>query len=126
MNILKSLGAILAGIVFIVITHTLTDTVLESLGIYPPPSEGLWDTWKLLLAVGYRTVYNIGGGYVTASLAPSKPMMHVVILGLIGLVMSVIAVFVTMPMNLGPTWYPVVLAILAFPSVWLGGKLSKR
>ncbi|HEV8592644.1 MAG TPA: hypothetical protein VGQ55_11115 [Pyrinomonadaceae bacterium] len=63
---------------------------------------------------------------LTASLAPSRPMMHVVILCLIGLVMSLIAVFVTMPMNLGPTWYPVVLAILAFPSVWLGGKLAKR
>ena len=35
------IGAVLAGIVFIVVTHTATDLVLEALGIFPPPKEGL-------------------------------------------------------------------------------------
>ena len=126
MNVLKSIAAILAGIIFIVITHTLTDLVLESIGIFPQPSEGLHVTWMLVLATVYRTVYNVGGGYVTAMLAPSRPMTHATILGSIGLAMSTVAVFVTMPMDLGPAWYPIALAVLAFPSVWLGGKLATQ
>ena len=30
MNILKSIGAVLAGMIFIVATHTITDKILES------------------------------------------------------------------------------------------------
>ena len=38
MKILKGIGAVLAGIVFIVATHTGTDFVLESLGIFTQPN----------------------------------------------------------------------------------------
>jgi hypothetical protein len=78
-NILKGIGAILAGIVFIVVTHTATDFVLESLGILPKPSEGLHDTWLAVLATVYRSIYSIGGGYVTAALAPEPRMRYVLI-----------------------------------------------
>ena len=30
----------------------------------------------------------------------------------------------TIPMNLGPAWYPIALAVLALPSVWLGRKVK--
>ena len=40
MNALKGIGAILAGIVFIVVTHTATDFVLQKLGIFTPPDQG--------------------------------------------------------------------------------------
>ena len=36
MNVLKGIGAILAGIVFIVVSHSATDFVLEKLGIFTP------------------------------------------------------------------------------------------
>jgi len=39
MNILKGIGAIVAGIVFIVVTHTATDFVLEKFGIFTPPNQ---------------------------------------------------------------------------------------
>jgi hypothetical protein len=124
MKILKGIGAILAGIVFIVVTHTATDFVLEKLGIFPPPAQGFHITWMVVTATIYRSLYTIAGGYVTAALAPDPPMRYVWILGIIGLVISTLAAIATIPMQLGPAWYPIALAVLALPCVWLGGKLK--
>ena len=126
MNVLKGIGAILAGIVFIVVTHSATDLVLEKLGIFTPPHQRFDTTWMVVTATIYRSFYTIAGGYITAALAPDPPMRYVLILGLIGLVMSTLAAIATIPMNLGPAWYPIALAVLALPCVWLGGKLKTR
>ena len=126
MNVLKGIGAVLAGMVFIVVTHSGTDFVLESLGIFTQPNEGFHTTWMVVTATVYRSIYTIGGGYVTAALAPNPPMRWVLILGLIGTVMSTLAAIVTIPMRIAPSWYPIALAVLALPCVWLGGKLRTR
>ena len=126
MNILKGIGAILAGMIFIVVTHTATDLVLESLGIFPQPNEGFNTTWMVVTATIYRSIYTVGGGYVTAVLAPEPKMRYVLILGIIGLVISSLAAVATIPMKLGPAWYPIALAVLALPCVWLGGKLKTK
>lgn len=126
MNILKGIGAILAGIVFIVVTHTATDFVLQKLGIFTPPDQGFFTTWMVVTATIYRSIYTVGGGYLTAALAPDSPMRYVMILGLIGLAISTLAAIATIPMKLGPAWYPIALAVLALPCVWLGGKLRTR
>jgi hypothetical protein len=126
MKILKGIGAILAGFIFIVISHTATDFVLEKLGIFPPSQQGFNVTWMIVTATLYRTIYTVIGGYLTAALAPDPPMRYVMILGVIGLALGTIAAIVTIPMKLGPAWYPVALAVLALPSVWLGGKLRTR
>jgi len=125
-NALKGAGAILAGIVFIVVTHTATDFVLEKFGIFTPPNQKFDTTWMVVTATIYRSIYTIAGGYITAALAPDPPMQYVWILGLIGLVVSALAAIATIPMRLGPAWYPIALAVLALPCVWLGGKLRTR
>jgi len=124
MNILKGIGAILAGMIFIVVSHTGTDYVLETLGIFPPRNEGLHITWMVVTATIYRSIFTVVGGYITAALAPNPPMRYVLILGIIGLALGTIAAIVTIPMGLGPAWYPIALAVLALPCVWLGGKLK--
>lgn len=126
MNILKGIGAVLAGIVFIVVTHTVTDLVLEKLGIFPPPEQGLHITWMVVTATIYRSIFTVGGGYVTAALAPDRPLLYAVILGLFGIVASTAGAIVMIPRNLGPTWYPIALIVLALPCTWLGGKLKTR
>ena len=70
MNILRGIGALLAGMIFIVVTHTLTDLVLEKLGIFTPPTQDFNTTWMVVTALVYRCVYTVGGGYITAALAP--------------------------------------------------------
>ena len=126
MNLLKGIGAILAGIVFIVISHTGTDFVLEKLGIFTPPDQGFFVTWMVVTATIYRSIYTVIGGFITAALAPEPRMRYVIILGLIGLITSTLAAIATIPMKLGPAWYPIALAVLALPCVWLGGKLRTR
>ncbi len=126
MNILKGIGAILAGIIFIVVTHTATDFVLQKLGIFTPPDQGFHTTWMVVTATIYRSIYTVAGGYLTAALAPDRPMRYVLILGVIGTAAGIVAAIVTIPMQLGPAWYPIALAVLALPCTWLGGKLKTK
>jgi hypothetical protein len=80
----------------------------------------------VVTATIYRSIFTVGGGYITAALAPNPPMRYVMILGIIGLALGTLAAIVTIPMGLGPAWYPIALAVLALPCVWLGGKLKTR
>lgn len=121
MKTLKSIGAVLAGMIVIVVLSTLTDFILESNGVFPPATEGLYVTWMLALALFYRTVYGIIGGYVTSALAPSNPMKHAVVLGSIGTVLSIVGSVVGW--DLSSHWYPIALVITALPSTVAGCKL---
>jgi hypothetical protein len=122
--ILRSTVAVLAGFFAVVGLSIVTDAILENAGIFPPPSEGLFVTWMLLLAFGYRTVYNVIGGYITAALAPIKPVRHAFILGCVGTVGGGIGVYVGWDMS--DHWYPIALMVEAIPTCWLGGKLKSR
>ena len=99
MNILKGIGAIIAGLVFIVATHTGTDFVLEAFGIFTPPTEGLHTTWMVVTATIYRSIYTVEGGYITAALAPHPPMRYVMILGIVGVAAGTLGAIATIPME---------------------------
>jgi hypothetical protein len=120
----KSIVAVLAGFLTVFILSLGTDQVLHVLKVYPPWGQPMWSASLNLLALSYRLVYTILGGYVTARLAPRNPMRLVWILAWIGLVFGALGAVVglTHP-EIGPTWYPVALAILSFPAVLLGGYL---
>ena len=126
MNVLKSIGAVFAGLVFIFITHSGVDLILESLGIFTPPTERFDTTWMVVTATVYRTILSIAGCFLTGVLAPSRPMLHALVLGFIGLALATAAAVVTIPMNLGPAWYPIALAIVSVPCGWIGGLLAER
>jgi len=123
MNILKSIGAVLTGMIFIVVTHTGTDKILEGAGIFPPPDQGLHITWMLVTALVYRVLFQVAGSFLTAFLAPSKPFQHGMIIGVIGLILGSVAAVVAIPMHLSPAWYPIALALSAVPSAWLGATM---
>lgn len=122
-TLLKSIGAVLAGLIFIVITHTGTDAILKGAGVLPP-SHFFVGTGVILLVIGYRAVFSFIGCYLTAKLAPRHPMKHALILGLIGLALSSIGAIVAA--DLGPAWYAWTLAVISLPIAWLGGKLYER
>lgn len=122
---LKSIGAVLAGFLTVVILSTLTDAILEKLGVFPPiSSAGLFVTWMLILAFAYRSAYTVLGGYVTAMLAPKNPVNHVRTLGVLGTIGGVLGVIAGW--NLSAHWYPIALAVTAFPLTWWGGKLRAK
>lgn len=121
-KILKSIGAVIVGFATVAILSIVTDTVLEGLGILPTSSEsGAYVTWMLALALFYRSIFTLVGGYVTARLAPTNPTKHVyalMILGGIGGALGAISGW-----SLGNHWYPVALAVTGPIFVWFGGKL---
>jgi hypothetical protein len=53
-------------------------------------------------------------------------MGHALTLGIIGLVVAGAGAIATIPMNLGPVWYPIALALTSVPTAWLGGYLYLR
>lgn len=124
MNILKSIGAVVAGFLTVAVLSVGTDTVLEKAGILPVQSMGLFITWMLVMAFAYRAVYTVLGGYVTAWLAPSAPMKHVWVLAALGQLGGIAGVFAGW--NLSQHWYPIAIALTAIPLVWLGGWLKTR
>jgi len=119
----KSIGAVLAGLIFIVITHTATDAILEGAGVLPK-GHLFVGTGLILLVLGYRAVFSFIGCYLTARLAPHNPMKHALLLGLIGLALSAVGAIVAA--DLGPAWYAWTLAVISLPLAWLGGKLYVR
>lgn len=78
-----------------------------------------------LLALSYRCVYAAVGSYIAARFAPRNPMRHAMVLGLVGFVLSTAGAIATIPMNLGPAWYPIMIAVTALPCAWLGGVLHR-
>lgn len=122
----RSTAAILAGFLSVAILSLVTDQILHVLHVYPPWGQPMWDPRLNLLALAYRTVYTIFGGYLTARLAPRAPMRHVAIVGLIGTVMATAGAIAAIRLaDLGPNWYPIALAVSGFPCVWLGGLINQ-
>ncbi|HJR03382.1 MAG TPA: hypothetical protein VKA83_17230 [Methylomirabilota bacterium] len=119
----RSAGAVLAGLIAIVALSLGTDQVLHSLAVYPPWGQPMREPGLNLLALSYRIVYGVLGSYLTARLAPRAPMRHALILGAIGLVLSTAGAVVGIRMDLGPAWYPILLALTALPCGWAGGAL---
>jgi hypothetical protein len=124
-RLLRSAAAVFAGFIAVVVLSLGTDQVLHVLQVYPPWGEPMNDPGLNLLALSYRIVYTVVGSYVTARLAPHSPMRHVWVLGGIGLVVAVAGAIATIPMHLGPAWYPIALAVTALPCTWLGGFLYR-
>lgn len=118
-----SAGALFAGFSAIVVLSLGTDQVLHVLNVYPPWGQPMRDLDDNLLALAYRCVYGVVGSYIAAWLAPNSPMGHALILGLVGLVLSTAGAIATIPMDLGPAWYPISLVVTALPCAWLGGVL---
>jgi surface polysaccharide O-acyltransferase-like enzyme len=121
---LKSLGAVLAGFVAVVVLSLGTDLVLHATGVFPAWGQPMSDA-LFLLATVYRTIYCIAGSYIAARFAPDKPMKHALVLGVVGLIISTAGAVATWNKGpeFGPHWYPAALIVTAIPCAWLGGKL---
>jgi len=118
----KSIWAVVAGVLFIIVVTTIVDLCLHAVGVYPPQGVPLTDALALL-ATAYRVVISVAGAWITAKLAPSDPMKHAMVLGVVGTILGSAGVIATWNLGLGPRWYAITLAVLAIPQCWLGGKL---
>jgi hypothetical protein len=125
MNTKRSVIAVVAGVLMIIVVTTLVDIVLHAVGVFPPLKVPI-DDKLAALATSYRIVISIAGAYLTARIAPGKPLEHALILGAVGTVLGLVSVVATWGNGLGPAWYPIALTVLAVPQCWVGGKLRER
>ena len=118
----KSIWAVVAGVLVIILVTIVVDIVLHLTGVYPPMGQPM-NNMLALLATSYRVVISVGGAWLTARLAPEKPMKHALILGAVGTVLGLVGVVATWNLGLGPRWFPISLAVLAMPQCWVGGRI---
>src|SRR6185369_3723171 len=120
----RSIVAVAAGFLTVVVLSLATDQLLHVLDVYPPWGQPMWEAHLNALALSYRIVYTLLGGFITARLAPHTPMRHVMILAIIGLVAGTAGAVAAITGNFGPNWYPIALAVTAYPCTWFGGWLQ--
>ena len=122
--ILRSVAAVVAGALTGIVLSIGTDALLRAAGVLPAPGE-VAPSAALLAATAYRTIYGVLGAWLTARLAPYRPMIHVLVLGALGLAANCAGTVATWNKGpaYGPHWYPLTLIVLALPTAWFGGKL---
>ena len=120
----RSILAVVAGLLFVLVVTTLVDIVFHALGVFPPTKQPL-DHAQSAIATFYRIILGVAGAWLTARLAPARPMKHALVLGWIGTGLAALGLAVTWNLGLGPRWYPILLLMLALPQCWLGGKIRE-
>jgi hypothetical protein len=108
----RSIWAVGAGFLFVVLLSLGTDEILHLTQVYPPWNQPMWDPGLNALALGYRLIYGILGNLLIHRLAPWRPMKHVWV--------------AAVTTHLGPVWYPVLLAASVLPSAWVTAPLYQR
>jgi hypothetical protein len=119
-NLLKSIRAVFAGFIFVVVLSILTDILLIKTGLMKQPFY-LNSAGFILFVIFYRCLYGITGSYFTAKLSPNKPMKHAIIGGVIGFFIAILGAVAMW--STPPHWYPLTLIITILPCAWLGAKL---
>jgi hypothetical protein len=109
----------LTGLACVFFLHHGTAKLVRILDLFPSGDP--------VAAVVYRSLYVVVGSYITARLAPLKPMGHALVLGGIELVLISVSANYLVPMQFfGPAWYYYWLALTALPCAWLGGILHTK
>ncbi|HET9474419.1 MAG TPA: hypothetical protein VFO82_11025 [Steroidobacteraceae bacterium] len=122
---MKSFLAVLAGLAFTVVVAVVLDLVMHVTGVFGTEISDM-TTSDFLLAFSYRVLSAIGAGWITARLAPSRPMYFAVLLGAIGTAIALLGLIFAWMLSpkLGPIWYSFLLVVSAIPCTWFGGKLA--
>jgi MFS-type transporter involved in bile tolerance (Atg22 family) len=122
----RRIGAVLAGLAAIFVLSLGTDAVMHAAGVFPPWGKlGMTDS-LFVLATVYRGVFAVIGCAVTARLAPDRPILHALVLGAVGTVLTSVGAITTWNAGpeFGPHWYPLALIATSMPLAWAGGKLE--
>jgi len=123
---IRSIVVIVAGFVLIGVLSVCTDLLVRLLvpGAFTPDG-GSENILVLLGSQVYVGVYATFGCWLTARLAPNRPMRHALILGALGFVFNVAGLVAAKPGSF-PVWYMALSLVLVMPYAWLGGRIRER
>jgi len=120
MHILKSFVAVIVGLAAGTLLSVATDILLVMLEVLDPSGLKNTSPYVVMLILFYRITFNVTGCYLTARLAPGKPMHHALVSGIIGFLISITGAILMW--NEAPHYYLVILVLTALPAAWAGGK----
>jgi hypothetical protein len=121
----RSIVTIAVGFLFIAVLTLGTDALVRV--AFPDAFDESGRTEKLsilIFSVVDVGIYTIVGCYLTARLAPSRPMWHALVVGLLGLIFVVADTIAFWPE--APTWFNVLSLAPLMLYAWIGGKLAAR
>lgn len=122
---LRSVGAILAGLVVITVLALGADAALSTAVPGSFDASGRVDSTPLLLfIIGYVVVFIIMGAYTAARVARRRPMLHALTLG--GIMLAANIAIAAGLWDTAPAWYHVTQLVLVLPAAWFGGRLRER
>lgn len=121
---LRSIAAVVVGFVLIAALSLGADLVLRQALPTAFDAAGRTESVPLLLLImGYVGLFAVSGCYLTARLAPRRPMLHALVLGGLGLAFNVAG---TVAMwDTAPAWFHVASLLLVMPYAWIGGRLRQ-
>lgn len=122
---MRSVMVVAVGFVFIAVLSFGTDALVRVALPDAFDETGRTDRLSvLLLSLGYVAVIAIVGCYLTARLAPSRPMLHAIVVGFLGLIFT--AAGTILMWSMAPAWYNITSLALVMPYAWVGGRLAER
>jgi hypothetical protein len=122
-RLLRRTGAVLAGLATIFVLSTAADLLAHASGLYPPVGQPMADR-LFLLATAYRIAFGVLGCWITARLAPDRPLAHALVLGGIGTLLSIGGAVAYW--DAGPHWYALAIIAISLPCAWAGARLGQR
>lgn len=121
---MRSVSAVLAGFVMIAVLSIGADALMRQMVPTAFGPAGQMESPPLLVfTLLYVGIIAVSGCYLTARLAPDRPMLHALVLGGLGLLVNIggmIALWET-----APAWYHVTAVALVMPYAWAGGRLRE-
>jgi hypothetical protein len=122
---LKSIGAVVAGVVTISILSGVVSAILTKAGVFPDGKLPLHGSLLVIISMlAYQAVIYLAGCLVTAKLAPSNPVKHVLILGGLGAALNLLSgVGLAMKEDAAFFWFYLGLATLSLLAAWFCVKL---
>jgi hypothetical protein len=124
-RMVRSVAAIAIGFCFIVLLSLGADALMrQALPNLFDPSGRMTQAPVLGIVLVYVAAIAMTGCYLTARLAPARPLRHALILGGFGLLFSIPGTVAGW--DLAPAWYHIISPVMVLPYAWLGGWLGER
>jgi peptidoglycan/LPS O-acetylase OafA/YrhL len=121
----RSILAVVAGFLLVVVLSVGTDKALEAAGVFPAMPADMGNG-LFALATTYRAVFTVLGGILTGLLTLRADQRDVRVLAALGFLAGLagIAAWFATP-GLGPLWYAVLIPVTGAPAALIGGQLAR-
>lgn len=122
---LRSILAVVAGFVVIGILAFGTGKLVQSTSPSEFDASGTpTTTLMMIVQLLYVGVYATFGCWLAGRLAPSRPMLHALIVGVLGLALNIPSAI--MLRDTHPAWYLAAGVLTTMLWAWLGGRIAER